>query len=62
MISKYAKDDSASGGASTWIRETPLLVLIYEGIINNALDYDYAPQVSSSTRILGQHHAGRAQE
>ena len=28
-----------------WIRKIPLLVLIYEGIVNQVLDYDYAPGV-----------------
>jgi len=28
----------------TWLRETPLLVLIYEGIMAQELNFDYAPR------------------
>ena len=32
-----------SGSSARWVRDTPLLVLIYEGIVAELLDYDYAP-------------------
>lgn len=30
-------------GENRWVRETPLLVLMYEGICEEVFDYDYAP-------------------
>jgi hypothetical protein len=35
--------EAAAGGGAQWVRETPLLVLIYEGIVAEVFDYDYAP-------------------
>jgi len=38
---------------STWVRKIPLLVLIYEAIVAEVLDYDYAPTcVTIGTRRL----------
>jgi WD repeat-containing protein 35 len=33
----------ARAAQETWIRKTPLLVLIYHGIVKGVFDYDYAP-------------------
>jgi hypothetical protein len=43
MVSKYAKQASTAEEKEGWIRETQLLVLLYEGVVAGALDYDYAP-------------------
>ena len=43
LISKYAVTAQTAEDKEGWIRETPLLVLIYEGVVAGALDYDYAP-------------------
>eukprot|EP01052_Picozoa_sp_SAG31_P016655 SAG31_NODE_1111_length_9858_cov_33.709909_4_plen_168_part_00 len=43
LISKYAVTAQTKEDKEGWIRETPLLVLIYEGVVAGALDYDYAP-------------------
>ncbi|EKX53681.1 hypothetical protein GUITHDRAFT_91880 [Guillardia theta CCMP2712] len=43
MVSKYAYPAKTGNEKETWIREIPLLVMIYEGIIAGVLDFDYAP-------------------
>ena len=43
LISKYAKQAASTDEKEGWIRETQLLVLLYEGVVAGALDYDYAP-------------------
>ena len=43
LISKYATAAQSKEDKEGWIRETQLLVLIYEGVVAGALDYDYAP-------------------
>eukprot|EP01043_Picozoa_sp_COSAG02_P027099 COSAG02_NODE_1582_length_11838_cov_3.471420_3_plen_926_part_00 len=43
LISKYAQAAQSKEDKEGWIRETQLLVLIYEGVVAGALDYDYAP-------------------
>ena len=40
MVYLYSE---ASRGDNRWVRETPLLVLMYEGITKDVFDYDYAP-------------------
>lgn len=44
MISLYSHRASAPGEQDSWVRKPALLVLIYEGIAANVLDFDYAPQ------------------
>ena len=43
LVSLYASYAKNIHENETWIRHLPLLVLIYEGIVNGNLDYDYAP-------------------
>ena len=44
MISLYTHKAETHDDKDEWIRKPALLVLIYEGIVANVLDYDYAPQ------------------
>ena len=44
LIGKYARCAENIGDNESWIREVHLSVLIYEGIVSEVLDYDYAPQ------------------
>ena len=44
IISLYAVPAQSSTEQENWIRNIPLLVLMYEGIISGVLDFDYAPQ------------------
>ena len=43
MISKYAVTAQSKDEDESWIRNVPLLVLVYEGIVKGVLDFDYAP-------------------
>jgi WD repeat-containing protein 35 len=43
LMSKYAKAARKADDAEGWIRQIPLLVLLYEGIEAGKLDFDYAP-------------------
>ena len=43
MISRYAKQAASPDDEETWIRKNSLLVLMYQGIVDQVLDYDYAP-------------------
>ena len=56
LISKYAKAvTTSSGKEGTWIRELPLSVMIYEGIVAGIIDCDYAPKsmvISSEGTII----------
>ena len=44
LISKYAQCALSAYDQETWIREMPLFVLIYEGILAEKLSFDFAPQ------------------
>ena len=44
MISQYAVPARSIEEDESWIRQVPVLVMIYEGIIAGILDLDYAPQ------------------
>ena len=44
LISLYTHKAASHEDKDEWIRKPALLVLIYEGIVANVLDYDYAPQ------------------
>ena len=43
LMSKYAKAALSPEDQEGWIRQIPLLVLLYEGIEAGSLDFDYAP-------------------
>jgi hypothetical protein len=43
MISLYTQRAESRDDKGEWIRKAALLVLIYEGIVAQVLDYDYAP-------------------
>jgi len=44
MIARYSHKARSAGEKEKWIRQVPLLVLLYEGIKHGTFDYDYAPQ------------------
>lgn len=44
LVDLHAKKATDRDGSDRWIRKQPLSVLIYEGIISEIFDYDYAPQ------------------
>jgi WD repeat-containing protein 35 len=44
LIHLYSHPASSGREKEVWIRRIPLLVLIYEGVVKKALDYDYAPR------------------
>ena len=43
MISLYSNFAKTAEEKEKWIRRPAMLVLIYEGIVEKVLDYDYAP-------------------
>jgi hypothetical protein len=43
LVSLYSHPAETGGDKEKWIRRSTLLVLIYEGIVAQVLDYDYAP-------------------
>ena len=43
LIDLHTKQAEDRDGSDRWIRKQALSVLIYEGIIEEALEYDYAP-------------------
>lgn len=43
MLSRYAVCAKTAQEKETWIRQIPLLVLMYEGIAAGVLNFDYAP-------------------
>ena len=44
LISKYAQCALSADDQETWIREMPLNVMIYEGIMAEELNFDYSPR------------------
>lgn len=44
MLSLYTRKAESPNEQDEWIRKPALIVLLYEGIVANVLDYDYAPQ------------------
>lgn len=44
LLSLYTHKADSPDEKDEWLRKPALIVLIYEGIIANVLDYDYAPQ------------------
>ncbi|RLN86422.1 hypothetical protein BBJ28_00003602 [Nothophytophthora sp. Chile5] len=43
LISLYAVASNSTRQNERWIRHVPLLVLVFEGILSDAFDFDYAP-------------------
>ncbi|TMW59514.1 hypothetical protein Poli38472_004583 [Pythium oligandrum] len=43
MLSRFAMYPSSTDDEEKWLRNLPLLVLVYEAIVSNVLDYDYSP-------------------
>eukprot|EP00290_Baffinella_frigidus_P017420 CAMPEP_0180200464 /NCGR_PEP_ID=MMETSP0987-20121128/6245_1 /TAXON_ID=697907 /ORGANISM="non described non described, Strain CCMP2293" /LENGTH=888 /DNA_ID=CAMNT_0022155595 /DNA_START=231 /DNA_END=2893 /DNA_ORIENTATION=- len=43
LVSHFGRASKSEEQPETWIRELPLCVLIYEGIVAGKLDFDYAP-------------------
>ncbi|MHA1896793.1 MAG: hypothetical protein ACTSU2_05280 [Promethearchaeota archaeon] len=55
LISKYTYSAKDIFEKDIWIKEFPLLTLIFEGILNSTFDYDYAPmsiELHGRRRIL----------
>jgi hypothetical protein len=53
LISKYSHCAQSVHEKERWIRKLPMLVLIYEGIVQRVFEYDYAPasEVVETTRV-----------
>ena len=45
LISKYAQCATMINRKESWIRQLPLNVMLYEGIVAGVLDFDYAPSI-----------------
>jgi hypothetical protein len=43
MISLYARCAATPTDKEGWVRELPMLCIVYEGVIKGAIDFDYAP-------------------
>eukprot|EP00945_MAST-04E_sp_MAST-4E-sp1_P002910 g2910.t1 len=43
MVSLYAKCAANPHEKEGWVRELPMLCIVYEGVIGGAIDFDYAP-------------------
>mmetsp|Transcript_10575 Transcript_10575/g.20032 ORF Transcript_10575/g.20032 Transcript_10575/m.20032 type:complete len:956 (+) Transcript_10575:34-2901(+) len=43
ILDAYTNGDVEDGEQERWLRRTPFLVLVYEGILQKHIDYDYAP-------------------
>ena len=44
LVSKYSNCAQTVYDKERWVRKLPLLVLIYEGIVQKVFEYDYAPE------------------
>jgi len=53
LVSKYSHCAETVYEKEQWVRKLPLLVLIYEGIVQKVFEYDYAPEstVVKNTRL-----------
>ena len=53
LVSKYSNCAQTVYEKEQWVRKLPLLVLIYEGIVQKVFEYDYAPEstVVKNTRV-----------
>jgi WD repeat-containing protein 35 len=56
MISKYSHCAQTVHEKERWIRKLPMLVLIYEGIVQKVFEYDYAPASEAGTFKLILYH------
>lgn len=43
LLSKFAMYPNLTDDDENWLRNLPLLVLVYEAIVSGILDYDYSP-------------------
>jgi hypothetical protein len=43
LISRWGRAAQSAEEKETWLRQTPLFVLLFEGITGGVLDFDYAP-------------------
>jgi len=43
LLSLHSAPAESQDHAERWVRHQALMVMIYEGIVEHALDYDYAP-------------------
>jgi hypothetical protein len=43
LLSLYSHPAESSSEKEKWVRKPSILVLLYEGIVAQVLDYDYAP-------------------
>ena len=53
LISKYSHCAQTVHEKERWIRKLPMLVLLYEGIVQRVFEYDYAPasEVVETARV-----------
>ena len=53
LVSRYSHRAQSAYEKEVWVRKLPLLVLIYEGIVQKVFEYDYAPEstVVKNTRL-----------
>lgn len=53
LVSKYSNCAQTVNEKERWVRKLPLMVLIYEGIVQKVFEYDYAPEwhVVKNTRV-----------
>ena len=55
LMSKFAQAAVTAEDAESWIRQIPLLVMLYEGVTAGVLDFDYAP----ASVLISQVRLGR---
>lgn len=60
LVSVYSKPSRKEGEKATWLRETPLRTLMYEGVTKGIFDWDYAP--ASVMTALGRQFMNISQE
>lgn len=53
LISKFAVCARTADDAESWIRNLPLIILLYEGIVAGCLDFDYAPASTLVSMVRG---------
>ena len=53
LIGTYARAARHAEDKEGWIRQTALLIMLYEGITQGLLDFDYAP---NSTLVSQDNH------
>ena len=63
MISLYTNIAQSDEEAEEWIRKSALLVMTYEGIVQQVFDYDYAPasmSVENRRKYFNMSQEGRS--